>query len=141
MKRLAAVLAAVTLVVCVRSVTAAEPQWTPGQWVDEDPVELRTQRSGEEPHWFKVWVAVIDDQLYVRLGRRASERIEHNTTAPDVSVRIAGQEFDHVRIENAPQMADRVAAELAEKYWTDVLVRFMSHPLTVRLVPATPATP
>src|SRR5262245_49577201 len=142
MKRLAAVLAAVTLVVCVRNATAAEePHWTPGLWVDEDTVELRTQRPGEEPHWFKVWVAVIDDQLYVRLGRRASERIEHNTTAPEVSVQIAGQEFDHVRVENAPQMADRVNAELAEKYWTDVLVRFMSHPLTVRLVPATPATP
>ena len=107
MKRLAAVLAAVTLAVCVRSATAAEePHWTPGLWVDEDTVELRTQRSGEEPHWFKVWVAVIDDQLYVRLGRRASERIEHNTTAPEVAVRIAGEEFDHVRVENAPQMAD-----------------------------------
>lgn len=142
MTRLAAVLAAVTLAVCVRSATAAEaPQWTPGLWVDQDTVELRTQRPGEAPHWFKVWVAVIDDQLYVRLGRRASERIEHNTTAPEVGVRIAGQEFDHVRVENAPEMADRVAAELAEKYWTDVLVRFMSHPLTVRLVPATPAAP
>ena len=138
MKRLAAVLAAVTLVVCVRSAVAVEPRWTPGLWVDENTVELRTQRPGEAPYWFKVWVAVIDDQLYVRLGRRATERIEHNTTAPEVGVRIAGQEFDHVRIENAPQMADRVAAELAEKYWSDMLVRFMSHPLTVRLVPAAP---
>ena len=136
MTRLAAVLAAVTLAVCVGSATAAEePHWTPGLWVDEDTVELRTQRPGEEPHWFKVWVAVIDDQLYVRLGRRASERIDHNTTGPEIAVRIAGQEFLHVRVENAPQMADRVADELAEKYWTDILVRFMSHPLTVRLVP------
>jgi hypothetical protein len=52
-----------------------------------------------------------------------------------VAVRIAGEEFDDVRVENAPEMADRVAAELAEKYWTDVLVRFFPHPLTVRLVP------
>jgi hypothetical protein len=139
MKRLAAMLAAVMLVVCAWGATAAEEaHWTPGLWVDENTVELRTQRPGESPYWFKVWVAVIDDQVYVRLGRRASERIEHNTTAPEVGVRIAGQEFDHVRVENAPQLADRVAAELAEKYWTDVLVRFVSHPLTVRLVPATP---
>ena len=114
---------------------AAEPRWTPGLWVDENTVELRTTRSGEAPHWFKVWVAVIDDQLYVRLGSRAAERIEHNTTAPEVAVRIAGQEFEHIRVENAPDMADRVAAELGEKYWTDVLVRHFSHPLTLRLVP------
>ena len=136
MTRMAAALAAVTMAVCVRSSAAAEaPRWTPGLWVDEATVELRTQRPGEEPHWFKVWVAVIDDQLYVRLGRRASERIEHNTTGPEIAVRIAGQEFDPVRVENAPQMADRVADELAEKYWSDILVRFMSHPLTMRLVP------
>jgi hypothetical protein len=114
---------------------AADPRWTPGLWVDEDTVELRTTRSGEAPHWFKVWVAVVDDQLYVRLGSRAAERIDHNTTAPEVAVRIAGQEFDHIRVENAPDMADPVAAELAEKYWSDVLVRHFSHPLTVRLVP------
>ena len=138
MTRLAAVLAAVGLVVYAHSAVAVEPRWTPGLWVDQDTVELRTERTGEAPHWFKVWVAVIDDQLYVRLGGRATERIEQNTTAPDVAVRIAGQEFDHVRVENAPHMADRVAAELAEKYWTDVFIRFIPHPLTVRLVPATP---
>jgi hypothetical protein len=114
---------------------AAEPRWTPGLWVDENTVELRTTRAGEAPHWFKVWVAVVDDQLYVRIGSRAAERIERNTTAPEVAVRIAGQEFEHVQVENAPDMADRVAAELAEKYWTDVLIRHFSHPLTLRLVP------
>jgi hypothetical protein len=114
---------------------ADEPRWTPALWVDQNTVELRTTRAGEASHWFKVWVAVVDDQLYVRLGSRAAERIEHNTTAPEVTVRIAGQEFEHVRVENAPDMAQRVAAELAEKYWTDVLIRHFSHPLTLRLVP------
>jgi hypothetical protein len=135
MTRTAAALVVAATLLLGRGVRAAEPRWTPELWVDENTLELRTTRPGEAPHWFKVWVAVVDDQLYARLGRRAAERIEHNTTAPEVAVRIAGDEFDHVRVENAPEMAGRVAAELAEKYWTDVLVRLAPHPLTVRLVP------
>jgi len=135
MTRMAVALVVTATLLLGGAAGAAEPRWTPGLWVDENTVELRTTRSGEAPHWFKVWVAVIDDQLYVRLGSRAAERIEHNTTAPEVAVRIAGQEFEHIRVENAPDMADRVAAELGEKYWTDVLVRHFSHPLTLRLVP------
>lgn len=121
---------------CGTLARAAEPAWAPALWVDEDTVELRTTAAGEPPYWFKVWVAVVDDQLYVRLGSRAASRIEGNTTAPTIGVRIAGQEFERVRAENAPQMAARVADELAEKYWSDVLIRHVSHPLTLRLVPA-----
>jgi len=134
MTRTGTALVLATILLASRGAGAAEPRWTPQLWVDENTLELRTTRSGEAPHWFKVWVAVVDDQLYARLGRRAAERIEHNTTGPEVAVRIAGEEFDHVRVENAPEMSDRVAAELAEKYWTDVLVRIFPHPLTVRLV-------
>jgi hypothetical protein len=134
MTRVAAVL--VGFLLLGSPAAAGEPTWTPGLWVDEDTVELRTTAAGEAPYWFKVWVAVVDDQLYVRLGSRAAARIEHNTTAPDVGVRIAGQEFERVRVENAPQMAERVAAEIAEKYWSDVLIRHLPHPLTLRLVPA-----
>jgi hypothetical protein len=32
-------------------------------------------------------------------------------------------------------MADAVAQAMADKYWSDVFVRFFSHPLTLRLVP------
>ena len=135
MTRMAVALAATACLLLARGAVAAEPRWTPELWVDEDTLELRTTRSGEAPHWFKVWVAVVDDRLYARLGRRAADRIEQNTTAPEVAVRIAGQEFDHVRVENAPEMAERVAAELAEKYWSDVFVHLVPHPLTVRLVP------
>jgi hypothetical protein len=132
---MAVALVATATLLLARGTGAAEPRWTPGLWVDEDTIELRTTSPGEAPYWFKVWVAVVDDQLYARLGRRATERIERNTTAPEVAVRVAGQEFDHVRVENAPEMTERVAAELAEKYWSDVLVRYVPHPLTVRLVP------
>lgn len=129
------VLLVATAIFVARGAGAAEARWTPELWVDEDTIELRTTRAGEAPHWFKVWVAVLDDQVYVRLGSRASDRIEHNTTAPELAVRIAGREFGQVRVENAPEMTERVADELAEKYWTDFLVRYMAHPLTLRLVP------
>jgi hypothetical protein len=133
--RTAVMLLVATVLLGARGADAADARWTPELWVDEDTIELRTTRAGEAPHWFKVWVAVIDDQVYVRLGSRASERIEGNTTAPELAVRIAGQEFDPVRVENAPEMTERVADELSEKYWTDFLVRYMPHPLTLRLVP------
>ena len=52
---------------------------------------------------------------------RAATRFEKNTTAPFVKVRIAGREFDHVRAEPAPEVAERVAAAMAAKYWSDLL--------------------
>jgi hypothetical protein len=113
----------------------ADSAWSPTDWKEEDTVELRTTAAGEEPHWFKVWVAVVDGQLYVRLGRRAEARVEGNTAKPIVGVRIAGKEFDRVRGTPAPDMAGRVAEEIARKYWSDVLIRHMAHPLTLRLEP------
>ena len=32
-------------------------------------------------------------------------------------------------------MAERVAAAMADKYWSDIFVRFFAHPLTLRLKP------
>ena len=32
-------------------------------------------------------------------------------------------------------MAEKVAAAMGDKYWSDVFVRFFSHPLTLRLAP------
>lgn len=34
--------------------------WEPVRWSDEETVELRTAAPGEEPHWFKVWLVVLD---------------------------------------------------------------------------------
>jgi hypothetical protein len=121
-------------------VTAAEP-WQPAAWAGANTVELRTTAPGEAPHWFPVWVVVVDGQLYARLGSRAASRIERNQTAPSVGIRILGQEFDRVRGVPAPESAERVAAAMAAKYWSDVVVRHFSHPLTLRLVPETEAMP
>jgi hypothetical protein len=109
--------------------------WSPSQWAGEDTLELRTTAEGESPYWFPVWLVVIDDQLYVRLGSRAAKRVEENTAAPIVGVRIAGQEFDRVKGVSAPEKADQVAAAIGDKYWSDLFVRLIPHPLTLRLVP------
>lgn len=140
MRKLCAAAAVAALCSLPRPTIGAEAAWTPGMWVDEDVIELRTTDPGAGPHWSKVWVAVVDDQLYVRLGKRAASRIERNTTAPYVDVRIAGQEFDHVRTEPAPEMAERVAAEMHEKYWSDALVHLFPHPLTLRLLAPEPTS-
>lgn len=122
----------------VTAAAAADPQqpaWTPTAWQEESTVELRTQAPGEETHWFKVWFVVLDGQLYVRLGSRAAKRFENNTTRPVIAVRIAGQEFPRVTGVAVPELADQVAAAMADKHWSDVFVRWMDHPLTLRLSP------
>ncbi len=123
----------VTALLAAASARAA--WWTPRDWKDANTIELRTTAAGESPHWFPVWVVVIDDQVYVRLGSRAAGRIENNQTKPFVDVRIAGQQFDRVRGTPAPDYAERVAKAMADKYWSDVIIHHFSHPLTLRLAP------
>jgi hypothetical protein len=128
------------VVACLASpaLAAADGAWNPTAWAAESTVELRMTDPGAEPHWFPVWLAVIDGQLYVRLGSRAAGRFDRNVTKPIVGVRIAGQTFERVRAVMAPEMVDKVTAAMADKYWTqgDVIVRRLSHPYTLRLEPA-----
>jgi hypothetical protein len=122
--------------VLAATVAAAAPSaWNPGAWTKESTVELRTTCPGEGEHWFPVWLVVLDGQVYVRLGSRAVGRIECNQTKPELAVRIAGMEFEHVRLEESPADVERVAAAMGQKYWSDVIIHWMSHPMTARLVP------
>ena len=121
------------LLVLGSSMPARAGDWTPATWAGESTIQLRTTAADEGEHWFPVWLVVIDGQVYVRLGTRASGRMERNTTAPYVGVRIAGREFARVHAESAPDYVDRVAQAMAAKYWGDLLIRHMSHPLTMRL--------
>jgi hypothetical protein len=125
-------------IAALAGVTAAAPatsQWNPRAWTEEGTLELRTQAPGEPEHWFKVWLVVIDGNLYVRLGGPASARFQSNVGRPIVGVRVAGQQFDRIRGVPAPDYADRVMRAMADKYWSDLLMRWFSHPLTLRLVP------
>jgi hypothetical protein len=119
------------LVLCARPCDAA---WDPASFRDEDTLDFLTIGPEEGEHWSTVWLVVLDGEVYIRLGSRAAGRIERNTTAPDVGVEIAGQRFNRVRAESAPEMVERVADAMADKYWSDVFVRLFSHPLTMRLV-------
>ena len=130
MKTIASVL---VLSLCAWTAAAEAASWTPDKWAGEDTIEIRTTAPGEQPHWFPVWLVVLDGQVYVRLGSRASERIASNQTAPYVGIRIAGEASIASRLR--PQTATAAVAEgMGKKYWSDLWVRYFSHPLTLRLV-------
>jgi hypothetical protein len=128
---LTTLLSSLLLAVC----WAAPADWTPASWTGENTLELTTDVPAEGEYAFPVWLVVIDGQLYVRLGDRAAGRVKASKITPYVGVKVAGKQFDHVRCESAPDLAPRVAEAMAQKYWSDVLVRHMSHPLTCRLAP------
>lgn len=92
-------------------------------------------------HWSKLWVVVIDGQPYVRLGDRAYGRVQRNTTSPNVKLKVGDQEFDKVKLEEMPDMKDKVAAAMADKYFMDKLIRYESHPMVARLVPEAASSP
>ena len=107
--------------------------WRPLAWKDQSTIELRTNCPDEGEHWSTVWLVVLDDQVYVRLGKRAAARIACNATKPWLAARIDGQQFDHVLAVEAPDRAARVAEEMSKKYWLDVVVHYLDHPMTLRL--------
>lgn len=123
----------ITLLGGISAAHAAE--WNPPAFANESTLKLRTVGPDEGEHWFPVWLVVIDGQVYVRLGSRATQRVEHNTKAPYLGVEVAGERFNRVRAVPAPDYADRVAAAMAQKYTSDIIVRWFSHPLILRLEP------
>jgi hypothetical protein len=119
----------------VVSAAPASAGWDPARFSNESTLDFLTVSATDGEHWSRVWVVVIDDQVYVRLGSRAAARIEENIRTPTVSVRIGQEEFAGVDAIPAPEMAEKVAEKMAEKYTTDVFIRHLSHPLTMKLVP------
>jgi len=111
------------------------PGWDPDQFRQASTIEIMTTEPDAGEHWSKLWVVVIDGQPYVRLGERSYGRIQHSTTSPYVKLKLGEQEFDKVKIEEVPDMQDKVAAAMADKYWMDVLMRHESHPAVARLLP------
>jgi hypothetical protein len=126
------------------SLLAAAAPWNPAAVARQSTIELLTVGADEGEHWSTVWFVVVDGQPYVRLGSRAARRIENNTTAPRLKVRVARSEIHPMRYEQAPEMAERINAAMGEKYWSDVLgepfrrLGLSSPPLMLRLVPDEP---
>jgi hypothetical protein len=124
----------IALAAGVHAADTVVPGWDPNAFRTESTLEIMTTGPGDEgEHWSKLWLAVIDGKLYVRLGDRSYGRIQKNTTAPYLKVKVAGREFDKVRLDETPDMKDKVAAAMADKYFMDILIRHESHPMTARL--------
>lgn len=136
MLRWAVMVLAIGSVGCASKGTPLPPgaQWTPAAWTGEDTIALRSDCDGEGEKWSPVWLVVLDDQLYVRLGSRAAGRVQCNRDGK-LPVRIAGAQFDDTIMTPVPDLAVRVADAMADKYPSDVLVRYFPHPLTLRIAP------
>src|SRR6266851_116832 len=113
----------------------AAPGWDPAVFRQASTIKIMTTEPDVGEHWSNWWVVVVDGQPYVRLGDRAYGRIQRNSTSPYVKLKVADQEFDKVKVEEMPDMKEKVAAAMADKYWLDVLIRHESHPMVARLVP------
>jgi hypothetical protein len=132
MKRI--VFALVAAVVTVGSGTGAfASDWDPAAFAAEDVLEFSSVSAEGEVHWSKVWLVVLEGDVYIRLGNRAVKWVDDNVAAPYMGIRIAGEEFPRVLTEPAPDMADPVAEAMAEKYWFDVFAGMLAHPLTLKL--------
>jgi len=116
------------------------PGWDPNAFRGQRTLEIMTIETDSGAHWTRLWLVVVDGQLYVQLGDQAFRRALKNFARPFVEVKIAGQKFDRVRLEAAPDMEAKVAAAMAAKYPTDSVILRQSHPTTVRLV-AEPTSP
>lgn len=136
-----AILAATLLLLSVAASALGPEAWDPEAFEEASQIELRTITPEEGEYWFPVWVVVVDGSVYVRLGSRAAERIRMNAKFPEVGVRLGNQQFDRVIAEPAADYSERVAAAMGDKYWSDLLIRWLSHPLTLELVPAEPVAP
>ena len=108
--------------------------WDPDAFRDQRTLQIMTTGAEEGAHWSKLWLVVIDGQLFVRLDGRTFKRVKESLAGQYVMVKIGDREFQRVRLEAAPDMSGKVAAAMANKYPTDVLIRHESHPMTARLI-------
>jgi|ERR1700683_2966754 hypothetical protein len=113
----------------------AVPGWDPDTFRQASTIQIMTTEPDVGEHWSKLWVVVIDDQPYVRLGARSYGRVQRNTTTPYVKLKVEEQQFDKVKVEEMPDMKDKVAAAMADKYFLDKLIRYESHPMVAQLIP------
>lgn len=125
----------IALATAPRADDQAVPGWDPAVFRDASTIKIMTTEPEVGEHWSNLWVVVIYGQPYVRLGDRAYRRIQKNSNRPYVKLKVADQEFDKVKLEEMPDMKEKVAAAMADKYWMDRLIRHESHPTVARLVP------
>jgi hypothetical protein len=129
------------LVTAAHPADIAVPGWDPAAFRDASVIQIMTTEPDVGEHWSKLWVVVIDDQPFIRMGSRSYGRVQSNTTSPYVKLKVGAQEFDRVKLEEMPDMKDKVAAAMADKYFMDKLIRYENHPMVARLVPEASPSP
>ena len=122
--KLVAPLLSLILLSCASVAAAAE--WTPAHWAAEDTLQFLTDCPDEGEHWSYVWLVVLDGDVWVRLGGKAGGRVDCSKTKLTTTVKIGGEDFTNVEMIAVPEMADRVAAAMGEKYTSDIFVRYMN---------------
>ncbi len=128
---------ALALLTAVFMLTAqARAEWTPTTFSEESTLEFMTDCPEEGEHWSPVWLAVVDGDVYVRLGKKAAERFDCSRKRPYVGIEIADERFGRVEMVEAPDMIESVGEAMSEKYFWDFLFGAIAHPYTMRLVPA-----
>jgi hypothetical protein len=125
------------VLLCSALATTASAAWDPEAYTNEDVLEFYTVTEDGDEHWSKVWLVVLEGDVYIRLGGRAGDRIDGNSLKQHVKIRVAGEEFDQVLLEDASEQAEAVAAQMGEKYWSDIFIKYVDHPYTLRLKPTT----
>ena len=71
---------------------------------DASTREVLTVDQNAQEHWSKVWLVVMNGQLYLSLGTRSGARVEGNTKKPFVSIKSAEHRFDNVRVLPEPEV-------------------------------------
>ena len=101
-----------------------------------DAARLPSAAPSCEASAMRILAAVLCVGLFAAAGR-----VERNSTAPRMMVRFSEDRVYTIRYEKAPEMADRIADAMAEKYWSDFLgepfrkLGLSSPPVMLRLVP------
>ena len=78
----------VAIIGVARAADNAVPGWDPNAFRDLSTLQIMTVGPEEGEHWSKLWLAVIDGQVYVRLGDKSFGRVQKNTANPYVKVKV-----------------------------------------------------
>ena len=105
-------------------------------------VEIETQAPAGPAHRTVIWIAVDEDDVFVRSYRGADARWYREAVFnPSVAIHVKGRRLTAIATSAAdPASVERVSQALARKYEGDPAVRAMvapeTLPTTLRLLPA-----
>ena len=103
----------IALIGNARAANNPVPGWDPNAFRDLSTLQIMTVGPEEGEHWSKLWLVVIDGQVYVRLGDRSFGRIEKITRNP-LSVFVVSL-YVNIYI-GCPVPAEQLSESIGEQY-------------------------